>query len=323
MRRSCARSLHGFTLVELLVVIAIIGVLVALLLPAVQAAREAARRTHCTNNLKQLGLALQNYHAAHGTFPPGSQAADPDNRWAVGAVHNWVMYIWPHTENSSLNALYDWDIGFRGPDYERVNGAVFQTHLPFMQCPSDTPGRFVGESGHNTEGFTRSNYVACLSPDGSIMEKGITAFDKTCNDEHNPATQRAVFNWNVTRSTKQILDGTSNTVALSEVISGPDNTRDLRGMWWTDLGSGYSHLRTPNSAIPDRLLGGFCDSSKAPCSGNSPCWSGLIVAARSYHPGGVVANMADGSVRFFADAINAQLWIDLASIDGGEIAQIE
>ena len=248
---------RGFTLVELLVVIAIIGVLVGLLLPAAQSAREAARRTHCMNKLKQLGLALQNYHAAHGAFPPGSQSSDPDNRWAVTlnqAIHHWPMYLWPQMEDSSLSTLYDWDVGFRGPRYDRVNGVVFRTHLPAMQCPSDTPGRFVGEPGHNTVGYTRANYVACLSPDGSIMEKGITAFDQSCNDRHNPATQKAIFNWNVTRSIEQIEDGTSNTVALSEVISGPDNTRDLRGMWPSDLGTGYSHLRTPNSAIPDQLL---------------------------------------------------------------------
>ena len=108
------------------------------------------------------------------------------------------------------------------------------------------------------------------------------------------------------------------------MIAGPSGTADLRGLWWTDLGIGYSHLRTPNSSIPDQLLGGpYCNPAKAPCLGNSPCWSTLIYAARSNHPGGVNAALADGSVRFFTENIDAQLWIDLASIDGGEVVSLD
>lgn len=159
-----------------------------------------------------------------------------------------------------------------------------------------------------------------------MMEKAVTQFDRACNDANNPATQRALFNWNVFRGIRDVIDGTSHTVALSELIAGPSGSADLRGLWVSDLGIGYSHLRTPNSAIPDQLLGGrYCDSRKrkAPCVGNSPCWSTVIYAARSYHPGGVNAALTDGSVRFFSDTINASVWIGLASIDGQEVVQAD
>jgi prepilin-type N-terminal cleavage/methylation domain-containing protein len=317
---------NAFTLVELLVVIAIIGILVAMLLPAVQSAREAARRMQCSNNLKQLGLALHNYHTAHNTFPPGSLAYDGDNRATSNhkAIHNWPMFIAPQMEQQNLADKYNWNVGFRGPDYGNVNGEVFRLRLPFMQCPSDSPGVFNGEPGGLPTGnFSRSNYVACHSPNGSLMEKGVTNFDKTCVDANNPATKKAVFNWNVVRRIDDIRDGTSNTVALSEVIAGPNNTPDLRGAWWTDLGMGYTHLRSPNSSVPDQMLGApYCNSAKAPCTSTSPCWSTMIIAARSNHSGGVVSCLADGSVHFFSSSIDAQLWIDLASYNGGEVVTV-
>jgi len=314
------------------VVIAIIGILIALLLPAVQAAREAARRLQCNNKLKQLALGMHNYHTALGVFPSASLAYYPANRYSTrGPVHNWTMFIWPYVELNNMAEAYDWSIGFRGGGshaaYDQVNGDLFRTPIALYQCPSDDAGVFGSEPGiPQSEGYSRSNYVVCLSPDGSIMEKNLTenaGFDAGCNNANNPATKRALFNWQVCRSIKQVRDGTSNTVALSEVIAGPSGTPDLRGIWVSDLGIGYSHLRTPNSAIPDQLLGGpYCNPAKAPCLGNSPCWSGVINAARSFHPGGVNAALADGSVRFFADSTDAQLWIGLASIDGGEVVTL-
>jgi prepilin-type N-terminal cleavage/methylation domain-containing protein/prepilin-type processing-associated H-X9-DG protein len=317
----------GFTLIELLVVIAIIAVLIALLLPAVQKVREAANRAKCQNNLKQLILAEHNYHGVNGVFTPGSWAKLPDIRSTVGSgqlIHHWTMYIWPYIEQDSLGSLYNWSIGFRGASFITVNGPAFRNFVKLYQCPSDQPGVFGNEPGFSPgcDGFTRSNYVACHSPNGTLMEKGVSAFDAACNNANNPATKKSLFNWNVVRGFRDVTDGTSNTVALSEVITGANMTPDLRGIWFTDLGIGYSHLRTPNSPLPDQLLGGvYCNNSKpkAPCNGSSPCWSTLLIAARSYHTGGVNAAMADGSVRFFADAINAQTWINLASIASDDV----
>jgi len=310
------------------VVIAIIGILIALLLPAVQSAREAARRLQCANKLKQLALDMHSYHEAHLVFPSASLGYNPANRSGVnGAIHNWTMSIWPYVELDTMASAYDWSIGFRGGGshaaYDAVNGDLFRTRIPLYQCPSDDAGVYGNEPGiPESTGHSRANYVVCCSPDGSLMEKNRPenqGFDAACNNANNPATKRALFNWQICRSIARVRDGTSNTVALSEVIAGPSGTPDLRGLWVSDLGIGYSHLRTPNSAIPDQLLGGpYCNPAKAPCLSSSPCWSTVINAARSFHSGGVNAALADGSVRFFTDSIDAQLWIDLASIDGSE-----
>jgi prepilin-type processing-associated H-X9-DG protein len=288
----------------------------------VQRVREAASRARCANNLKQLGVAMHNYHGVYDSFPPGYWTPNPAQTASIGGPgqHSWAMYILPYIEQVGLFQKYNWNVGFRGVNYVAVNGGVFSTRISTYICPSDTTG-IVGNDPSGCNGFSRSNYVTCVSPDGSLMEKGITTFDATCNNAHNPATKSALFNWNVIRAIRDVTDGTSNTVALSEQISGPDGTVDLRGMWFDNLGNGYSHLRTPNSSIPDQILGSpYCVSTTmAPCNGSAPCWEGEIYAARSFHAGGVNACLADGSVRFFANSIGAQLWINLASINGGEV----
>ncbi|MCX7414594.1 MAG: DUF1559 domain-containing protein [Planctomycetia bacterium] len=323
---------RGFTLIELLAVIAIIGLLAGLLLPAIQSARESARRMHCANNLRQLGIGLHAYHSSNGTFPSGSIVSEPGNR-INSAVTQWTTYLWPYVDLKTLWDRYDLKVGFRGPNSDAVNGQIFRTQLPTYQCPSDSVSNFGNEIGKPTDGYTRSNYAACHSPDGFMMEKnqpwnrgpdGI-GFNEPCNSANNPATsKRALFNWTIVRSVGHVRDGTSNTVALSELITGPAITKDLRGIWASDLGNGYSHLRGPNSPIPDMLLGsGYCDPAKAPCLGNATCWSGLVYAARSFHAGGVNATLADGAVRFFTDQIDANVWIALASINGSEPVSVE
>ena len=322
----------GMTLVELLVVIAIIGLLVALLLPAVQGVREAARRLQCGNNVRQLVIAMQGYHQANGTFPSASSIKTPADRNKLNnPTTHWTMLIWPYVELKTFADAYDWEVGFRGlgshAAYDAVNGKIFRTRIPLYECPSDVAGVFGNEPGIPTaNGYTRSNYCVCASPDGSIMEKNRPenmGFDATCNAANNPATKKAVFNWTIARSAARIRDGASNTVAISEVISGPSGSPDLRGAWWTDLGCVYTHSRTPNSAVPDQLLGGpYCNPAKAPCMAG-PCWSTLMIAARSRHPGGVNAGLADGAVRFVADAVDAAAWVNLASIDSGDVVSSE
>lgn len=315
---------RGFTLIELLVTIGIVGLLVALLLPAVQSARESARRLRCANSLKQLGIGLHSYHSAQNAFPSGSTASSPGSRGSAGtAVTQWSMYLWPHVELGTLWDRYDLSVGFRGSNYDAVNGAIFRTVIPLIQCPSDNLGT---NNNAGAVGYTRGNYVACHSPDGSVLEKNAAwnlGFNEPANSNNNPATgPRALFNWTIGRSAAHIRDGASNTVALSELITGPADTADFRGNWWTDLGPHYSHRFTPNSAVPDTLIGGFCNSAKAPCVSSS-CWSCLIFTARSYHPGGVNATMADGAVRFFTDQISAATWTGLASINGNEPVSVE
>jgi len=310
-----SRPLHGFTLVELLVVIAIIGVLVALLLPAVQAAREAARRIHCSNNLKQVGLATQNFLSAKGHFPPGSQA---DDEAARIIVHQWTIYIMPYLEETAIADRYDWDVGDRGPNFAAVNGPLFKTLIPAFLCPSDTPG-FVKDWG-----WAHSNYVGCFSADGTWVEPNAWGQEASSNNASlNPSVDSkrvAIFNLNLTRAPKDVEDGTSNTFMFSEVIAGLDGELDFRGTWSVDYGVAYSHQRVPNSTLPDRdaLCHGIRQSPMARCV-RSPSFATATWAARSYHVGGVNGTRIDGSVQFIAEGINGEVWKALGSINGSEV----
>ena len=328
MRRACANTTMrktAFTLVELLAVIAIIGVLVALLLPAVQAAREAARRMQCSNNLKQIGLGMHSYHEAHKSFPAGMAWMPSGNRY--GARNFWTFFIMPYLELQNLYTKIDQKIGFAesssGGQRPENNGA-FGTVLPVYNCPSDSQGVNLA---FTMSGLPYSNYVACFSPDGTMIEPGADfKYDGCFNDPAmNPAKKKATFNCNVWRSTAHLRDGTSHTVLASETISGPDGTNDTRGAWWTDWGVQYTHHRGPNSPIPDSIWSvvaipyGLCNNQKAPCDGSSPCWSTEDYAARSMHPGGVQTVRADGSVHFATDTIDLAVWQAMASIASGEV----
>ena len=140
----------------------------------------------------------------------------------------------------------------------------------------------------------------------------------------------ALFNINVKRTFRDIKDGTSETIALSETITGPDGSSDIRGVWWNDWGVQFTGHRGPNSSIADAVwvlvgpgspYGSYCDPGKAPCDGSAPNWSNIDFAARSFHPGGINVLFADGSVRFIADEINLATWQALGSIRSAEVVQ--
>ena len=308
---------RGFTLVELLVVIAIIGILVALLLPAVQAAREAARRTQCTNHLKQIMLASLNFHTARGHFPLGIQTDTPPLIYE-SVNHFWPQTILPFLEEKNLPdgvdiASLTWRI-----DHDAANKVV----LPFYQCPSDAPG-VMNVPSENIYGWSRSNYAACFSADGTMVEPNAPQNRDTChNSAQNPSVlsgHRALFNVNVKKRVKHVTDGTSHTIAFSELIAGPSESSDVRGYWQGYYGAQYTAYRAPNSPLADRLQAPWCDSTKAPCDVTATCWSTYVTAARSYHPGIVNVALTDGSVRSISDAINHSLWQALSSIASHEI----
>jgi prepilin-type N-terminal cleavage/methylation domain-containing protein/prepilin-type processing-associated H-X9-DG protein len=289
------RAATGFTLVELLVVITIIGVLIALLLPAVQAARGAAQRMQCSNNLKQTVLALHLYHGQKTVFPAG--LSETGGNWVT-----WMTFLLPYLENESLLQTLNLN-----DTTSLTNPNVYRTKIATYVCPSDTADRGAPEAGGI--GFVRSNVVGCFSADGGL---------------NTSSTKHAIFKLNESRSIAQVTDGTSNTVAISEIISGPNGTRDVRGKWWYDLGSSYEHQYNPNApydAVPNwtSWAPDYCLKDKVPCDTTgtgAPNWDHIHFSAGSYHPGGVNVGLIDGSVRFANDTINIAVWQALGSIDG-------
>jgi prepilin-type N-terminal cleavage/methylation domain-containing protein/prepilin-type processing-associated H-X9-DG protein len=315
---------RGFTLIELLVVIAIIAVLIALLLPAVQAAREAARRAQCINNLKQIGLAMHNYHSTNDCFPPG-ELCNPN---LSGARIFWTCQVLALLEQEPMANAYNFNyslntsVGASG-SYGVVNSTVTEAVIKTYLCPSDVGG----QAFRGTFSWSRSNYVACYSPDGVMVEPNVPF---TYDSQHNSATynpsvltgRKALFNYNVTRGVRDVTDGTSNTVAASETVTGPDGTNDARGVWGYDWGEQYTHHRGPNTMIPDSVYpASYCINTKpfAPCIANAVFWGEQDYAARSLHPGGVNALFADGSTRFIKNSISLVTWQALGSINSGEV----
>jgi prepilin-type processing-associated H-X9-DG protein len=272
-------------------------------------------------------LAFHNYHSQHDCFPPG-QLARPNlsGSWSV-----WAMRILPFLEESALYNSFNHEISFLNISGNGNNQYFFDmqhtslhTTLYKYICPSDSWGYSVR---YDPTGWSLGNYVATYSPDGTVVEPGANFIYDTCfnNPNLNPAKRRALSNINVTRGIRYVSDGTSNTVCVSEVISDPDGTRWTRGAWWDDFDN-YSHLRNPNTPIPDSLwwnsvaLPGFgCDPRKAPCDETAACWSTQVYSARSQHPGGVNVLLTDGSVRFAKNTIDLATWQAIASINAGEV----
>lgn len=311
-RRPC-----GFTLVELLVVIAIIGVLVALLLPAVQSAREASRRTSCANRLKQIGLALHMHHDSKLVLPPGTTGGGglgTDLGKPQGPMEaTWFAYTYPYLEQGNLNSLIDWTILNRN-FYEAGGAKVRPLKVPLFLCPSDSkPEPNVSGSGNV---YARSNYVANNGV-GPCRE-----FRSGPGHTNPPRMERqgGMFFINSWLAFRQVTDGTTNTVMVSE-IRCPRETQDGRGVMHYPEGPLYHHNRSPNSLTPDEIRTSWCHNTPlAPCIGAYPAFNNIrdIRTARSMHPGGISAVLVDGSVRFLSQVINLGTWQAISSPGEGE-----
>lgn len=348
---------RGFTLVELLVVIAIIALLIGLLLPAVQSAREAARRVSCLNNIKQAGLAVVGHLEAKGVFPTGigfpeEQQGCPSGSDGTRPVYYWTYRILPYLEQQTVaDLITETDpYGHFGAGTMRA----FQTVIAPLRCASDSHVTMNRATPWLWKEFTRVNYVGCFSPHGFFMEPEAnlqcvksrghnggnrTAANPTVVTENPLVTKpgRSIFNFfGVSRQAANVKDGMSNTVMISEIISGgvggPDGLdgqdRDMRGAWWDYNGVHYSHVRTPNSPEPD-TEGGVAwfllRSTKRGLPDIVPIpggWPAETTAARSYHPGGVATVHADGHVRFVNDDITSDVWTALGSMNGGETVSL-
>ncbi len=274
---------RGFTLVELLVVIAIIGILVALLLPAVQAAREAARRMQCTNNLKQIGLAFHNYHDLQRTFPPG---------WIGRNEFSWGAFVLPNLEQEPLHDQFD----FRRPLTDNVTGnptnlVLAQTDLPGYRCPSATGPKnktpywqSTGAIGALTDQAT-ANYIGSFGP----LQIGPSAYNQAWG----------FMTRNETRRFRDLLDGTSNIMALGE--RAPTRNNGDEDSYWAGLSADSDDWDHKVLGITFDRLNGTVDPA----------------GFSSRHPGGAVFALADGSTRFVSETIEEQTYKDLSSINDG------
>jgi prepilin-type N-terminal cleavage/methylation domain-containing protein/prepilin-type processing-associated H-X9-DG protein len=309
------RRASAFTLVELLVVIAIIGVLVALLLPAVQAARESARRTKCLNNMKQWGLALHNHHDVIGRFPYGST-----NDAHINRRKTWIMFVWPYIEQNVLADQGNPTVPFYNPPYTihgTLNGLCGRK-LDAYYCPSDGAGNKDQSSG--TYQRVRGNYMVnwgnALYDDTRAAPTGTATSSNFGPFLHQGGNRAAPGEVGFQR----ITDGTSNTLMISEslmALVATDN--DWRGDIHNDDGVFRFHtVVTPNTSAPDLISSTtfFTPNSdpRMPVALGSP----QRAAARSRHPGGVNALLCDGSVRFVPNTIALAAWMALGSMKGNE-----
>jgi prepilin-type N-terminal cleavage/methylation domain-containing protein len=349
----------GFTLVELLVVIAIIGILIALLLPAVQAAREAARRMSCTNNIKQWGLAMHNYHDTNERFPNLGYASA--NSFSIQAL------LLPYAEQTALHSLIDYSLATN-------NSALYpavRTRLPFSLCPSDQTKKLINckALGTNTQ-VAPNSYVVCTGPTytaaaqisnpaagvtiNSLVTGGLFHFWTAGGTGMGGTTvaQSNIYSFN------SVSDGTSNTMAMSESIVGPGSTisilsADVTGLSYSDAvrsgqyrtlmiaGSTAMFAATTPEALEtsvsattswyaDRcatwMIGRMQYTAYGaflpPNSKIPSAWYSMncgFLAARSYHTGIVNVLLVDGSVHSVADSIQLDSWKALSTINNGEV----
>ncbi len=297
---------RGFTLVELLVVIAIIGILVGLLLPAVQAAREAARRMQCSNNMHQLGIALHNYADAHKKFPPGTIGRDPNNPAVYLSKRTpFIRHMLDFLEQGNRGKVYDDNVNWH--QQPAANWPIVFSYLPTWHCPSDTSLQMESNSFRDFKG----NYGVNWGAQTQVVTN---------------ATLKGPFYYHYGARFGDITDGTSNTFAMLEMIQAPalaSEPIDRRGRPWNEDSSCYqiSSDLSPNSKAPDR---GVCVNRPTM---NLPCINGgsiaqFTLAARSRHTGGVQVLMCDASVHFLSDSVEILTYRALSSQAGGEVAQL-
>ncbi len=315
----------AFTLIELLVVIAIIAVLIALLLPAVQQAREAARRSSCRNNVKQIALALHNYHDTHNSLPYGSrEGAGPGE---IAIRDTWFHRLLPFVEQQNLYQKYwSWQ------ENKMATGGS-------NACCTDRT--FTFDTDPAIKNVPISVFMCASSPNGANFNGGFQGNYAAChgNNEIRRASSTVKANgmiYEFSRSSlKDATDGSSNTLLIGEVVARQPTSAAMtfgeagsywRGGTWGEYG--FTAMETPNTRIPDRVYGHTSSGSNckdnndviAPCTAYGGSLGGITLNfARSLHTGGVTVALADGSVRFVSNSIALTTWQALGSRAGMEV----
>lgn len=326
------RSL-GFTLIELLVVIAIIAILIALLLPAVQQAREAARRTQCKNHLKQIGLALHNYHDVYSCFPIGARAGNITgpgsavaNKWSQGT--NWRASILPQLDQAPLfNQLNFNGDSFCGASYLPIGANVVLSKLkiPAYTCPSSTvepfiPGNTPVYFDNNTNPMLIIQYagIAGAYPDPAIPSRTpecrAGSYGISCHNGVLRPSHRSLI--------RDVTDGTSNVIVVSEqsgIVGGYNVSSNYGGGW-----AGCSYPSPANEPNPgDYFYAGITTvrdvpNAKTTVAGSSSTPYENNTLLNSFHTGGIHALLADGTVRLLSDNINFPTFLGLCSMNDGQ-----
>ena len=326
-------------------VVGTVGLLIALLLRSVQAARAAARRIQCRNNLKQLGVALHNYHGSFGQFPRGTVCK---NQFGEGIYRTsgwpyFIVNLLPFMEQESLfdmlslaqqaNLPLSASDGLADSWPAEIDNASVSTLL----CPSDgfggaslNQGQLIAATNGDSTGgpnLFKSNYLGIFS--GGDMQD--VAFASGSSGLYTPGSPshpgfQCVFDINRGSKIRDITDGTSQTLMLAEYLTGTD--KDMRGVFW-QIQAGYSNIfawSTPNSSGPD-ILCGWCTPKANQPEMNLPCVAherlyGRTATSRSRHPGGVNIILADGSVHFISETIDVDAWRAMGTIDRGEVLRL-
>lgn len=339
--RAASPRSKGFTLVELLVVIAIIGILVALLLPAVQAARAAARRISCANNLKQITLAVANFESTYQEFPSSWRPAQP----LASGVDGWSVHgqILPFLEQTGLSSNIDWNVSYTLATAIPLGGStpvpLSAARVPPFLCPAEINDRVRLTSAGVPEHYPL-NYAANLGP----WLVFIPANGNGGSGSFTPPAYKT--------TTGSFLDGLSNTLAFAEVKAYTPYFRNaglgadpgmpaagsvcgLAGQFKADSGhtewvdgrahqTGFTTVFTPNTKVPCNQGGLLYDidwsNMQEGKSATAPTWA--AVTSRSHHAGGVNVSLMDGSVRFVANTVDPAIWRGASTRDGGESAQL-
>ena len=347
---------RGFTLIELLVVIAIIAVLIALLLPAVQAAREAARRAQCVNNLKQIGIAMHNYHSSNDVFPMGASLCNYNQGSGFYTTwNNWSAHaaLLNYLEQTPLYNAINFMMEGRGTNYaSAANSTAYNSKFAAFLCPSDPNGGRVNDNCYYGSLGPSTNVGGDMPP--RPWGTGPTYASATSG----------VFAFRMSYGIRDITDGSSNTIAFSEGKAGnqsqtvangnmimgaglsgngfvlnandnqaavladlqqcsaqyiPSNSGNIstgHGHDWAIGGTGATLF---NTIVPPNSTQHKWAACRTDCNGGCDGASMDYSNAQSYHSGGVNALMADGSVRFLKDSVSMPIYWGLGSRAGGEV----